>query len=228
MLPRILECIAENYYVLEIDSNRLFGYNTLYFDTENDSMYLAHHNGRVNRHKVRMREYVGSNLCFLEVKVKGKLNRTVKFRTQIENIDPDLSSESMDYIQRYTPYKEHDFKPIIYTGFKRITLVSKALSERITIDTDIQFRRNGDCHQLDNVVVIEQKKDIRATHSSLVDALDFLRISPHGFSKYCMGRAYLEKDLKSNNFKSKILTINKINDGKFYYSSANKSGNIWN
>ena len=223
MLPEILAAVAPYYYSLEIAEKRQFAYNSLYFDTMENSLYLAHHNGRTNRFKVRQREYVGSNLFFLEVKSKSKLNRTIKYRMQINNIELQLSPGSLEYIRRHTPYKEYDFKPIISTRFNRITLVSKSLSERITIDTDIFFQHNGSSHKLENLVIIEQKRDVRAAVSHLSNMLEVLRIFPQGFSKYCMGRAFLEQDLKSNNFKPKILTINKINNGKYHNRNARQS-----
>jgi hypothetical protein len=56
----------------------------------------------------------------------------------------------------------------------------------------------------------------------LIDTLNSIRASNQGFSKYCIGRALLEKELKTNNFKERILTINKINDGKYYYRDISK------
>ena len=41
----------------------------LYYDTEDRKFYLDHHNQRVNRNKIRFREYEGSNLTFLEIKL---------------------------------------------------------------------------------------------------------------------------------------------------------------
>ena len=42
------------------------------------NFFLDHHNRRVNRNKIRFREYVGSNLTFLEVKTKNNKGKTIK------------------------------------------------------------------------------------------------------------------------------------------------------
>jgi hypothetical protein len=217
LLPKVLDKISDNYRILEIDSKRIFLYNSLYYDTESDVMYMAHHNGKTNRTKIRYRKYVDSNLCFLEIKNKIKGNRTVKFRTKIADIETSISEFAQNYISKNTDFQNVVLKPKIYTDFLRVTLVNNELTERVTIDMDLKFRINGFSHLLDNVAIIELKRDGNTKHSLLVDSLNYMRAYPQGFSKYCIGRAILEGNLKANNFKASILNINKINDGKYYY-----------
>ncbi|MBN1950106.1 MAG: polyphosphate polymerase domain-containing protein, partial [Bacteroidales bacterium] len=217
LLPHILDKIHPYYRVLEIERERVFPYNSLYYDTDNNSMYLAHHNGRVNRYKIRFRRYVSSDLCFLEIKYKIKGTRTLKHRTVIDTIETSLSDKSKDYIQKFTPFGIDSLIPKIHTDFSRITLVSKELTERVTIDLDLKFRQNGNSKDVGNVVIIELKRGGTERNSNLIHSLDHYGVYPKGFSKYCIGRALLENDIKKNNFKERILTINKINDGKYYY-----------
>ena len=66
----ILEEVKKDYYALEIDGNRMFAYESLYFDTEDYQLYKFHHNGKINRLKVRYRRYSDSGLVFFEVKYK--------------------------------------------------------------------------------------------------------------------------------------------------------------
>lgn len=217
LLPAILEKITKDYFILEIDSERIFQYNSLYYDTDNNYMYLAHHNGKLNRYKIRFRQYLASDLCFLEIKYKFKGNRTIKHRTKIEEIETDLSERSMAFIDKYTPFINSKLEPKIYTNFSRMTLVSKEFTERVTIDLDLHFRYNGHTMQLDNTVIIELKRDGNARTSPIIDALNYFRVFPQGFSKYCIGRALVENNLKHNNFKERILKINKINNGDITY-----------
>ncbi len=217
VLPHIFQRINKHYNILEIDGERIFDYNSLYYDTDCNTMYLAHHNGKLNRYKIRFRQYVANNLYFLEVKYKSKGARTIKHRTPVKLIETSLSEQSVDYINKYTPFRYHILLPKIYTNFSRITLVSKAMTERVTIDLDLRFQANGHSKELGKVVVIELKRDATVHHSYLLDTLIRFRIFPQGFSKYCIGRALVEDHLKSNNFKERILNINKINDGKRNY-----------
>ncbi len=217
VLPEILKKINDNYKLLEIDNQRVFSYNSLYYDTVDNYMYLAHHNGKLNRFKVRFRKYLVNDLCFLEIKLKSKGTRTIKHRTKIESIETDLSEKSINYINKYTPFRDHTLQPKISTSFSRITLVSKALNESVTIDLDLNFSANGIGKELGKVAVIELKRDAAVKTSHLLDTLMQFRIFPQGFSKYCIGRALVENELKSNNFKEKILKINKINNGNHNY-----------
>lgn len=217
LLPHILDKIHPYYHVLDINNDKIFAYNSLYYDTDDNAMYLAHHNGKLNRYKIRFRKYISSDLSFIEIKYKIKGTRTLKFRTETEDIETSLSEKSRAYIAKHTPFEKCRLEPKVFTDFSRMTLVNKELTERVTIDLDLKFRYNGSSESIGNVVIIELKRDGTSQGSHLVDTLNHFGVFPKGFSKYCIGRAMLEGNLKYNNFKERLLTINKINDGKYYY-----------
>ena len=77
-LNLLLKRMQPFYKILEINNQLIHSYKSLYYDTEDRKFYLDHHNNRVNRNKVRFREYVGSNLTFLEIKLKNNKGRTIK------------------------------------------------------------------------------------------------------------------------------------------------------
>ncbi len=77
-LQNALEHVHDHYRVLSINKKRLNHYQTLYFDTTDFALYTQHHNGNLNRHKVRCRKYVDSNLCYLEVKFKTNKRKPSK------------------------------------------------------------------------------------------------------------------------------------------------------
>ncbi len=89
-LPKLLHQLKGIYHVLEINGLRLPSYESMYFDDEQFSFYKAHHNGREERFKVRIRNYVESGLYFLEVKHRLK-GRVVKKRIRINGFEKDLS-----------------------------------------------------------------------------------------------------------------------------------------
>jgi hypothetical protein len=218
LLPNVLKKIMNDYKILQIDNIRISPYSTLYYDTDDNSMYADHHKGKNLRFKIRYRKYLSCDLSFLEIKQKIKGDRTVKNRIRIDDIETSLSEKARDYIEEHTPFHNTHFEPKIYTNFSRITLVSNSLNERATIDLDLHFKFNGFDHSFDNLVIIEAKRNASTSFSSLlIKALKHYRVVPGGMSKYCIGRALIEKDLKSNNFREGIKTINKINDGKYYY-----------
>ena len=73
----ILSNIKSDYKILTIKNKNIAAYRTLYFDTDHFRFYNNHHNKKGNRYKVRIRKYIDSNLCFLEIKNKRK-GRTIK------------------------------------------------------------------------------------------------------------------------------------------------------
>ena len=100
-LVEILTLISSEYNVLDIENKRLMKYSTLYFDSNDKILYKHHHNKKGNRHKIRMRKYVDSNICFLEVKKKNNTGFTNKFRCPIDNFETKLSPSSLKFIKKY-------------------------------------------------------------------------------------------------------------------------------
>jgi hypothetical protein len=208
-LVEVLDGICQDQFVLEIDDNRIFSYQTVYFDTPDFQFYRDHHNGCINRVKVRSREYIESNLCFYEIKRKLFGTRTDKQRKVIPTIYHEVPVEDYNLIQ----YKRLDNKPIVEklsNSFKRITLTNKKFTERITIDLEINFD-NGKKHiELPNLVVIEVKQGKTDVFSNTIQVLKRLRIHESSFSKYAIGVSLLEENIKHNNFKPILLKLNKI------------------
>lgn len=217
LLLKVFHNITDQYYVLEIDDCRNFPYSTLYYDTTKNNMYLDHHNGKLNRIKIRFRKYIKSDYTFLEIKFKEKGTRTKKQRILVDEIQQKLNTETSEYIEKVTPYKGESLRPVLYTDFHRITLVNKDFTERVTIDHKLSFSRNGTRENLEKICIIETKRDGNARNSKLKEVLAYFGVNPTGMSKYCVGRALVCKDLKKNNFKERIIKINKIQNGKQYY-----------
>lgn len=214
LLEDLLDSCLDGFRVLEINGSRQLPYNSLYFDTDCLEMYMMHHNGHLNRFKVRTREYMQSGECFLEVKRKDNHSRTRKKRCAIpENLMDDFrgSDSAMEFVRERSGFSADSLSPAIRTRFKRITLADKDLSERVTIDTDIVFNncRTGREAALDGLAIIEVKQD-RTKSSLMSEKLRALSIRPLGISKYCIGTVLTDPDAKSNRFKEKIRILNKI------------------
>lgn len=208
-LALLLEGIIEEQFVLEIDNTRVFNYKTIYFDTPDFQFYKDHHNGCVNRIKVRSREYVESKLSFYEIKRKLFGTRTDKQRKIIPAIYQEVPLADYNLIQ----YKRLNNKPIekkLTNHFKRITLTNKKFTERITIDLEIGFDNGKKQIQLSELVVIEVKQGKADVFSNTIQMLKKLRVHESSFSKYVIGVSLLEETIKHNNFKPILLKLNKI------------------
>ena len=202
----ILNKVQCDYKILQVASDRLMTYNSIYFDTDDDHFYHMHHNGHSHRIKVRIRNYVESNLCFLEVKQKDSQGNTLKKRIKVNQLTSTLGEEAITFVTQTTA-KQITLHKSIENQFNRFTLVSTALQERVTMDTNLSY--NGVIFNK-NLVIIELKQEKLNRLSPLFQALKAQSINPYSISKYCIGMASTNADLKQNLFKPKFLKINKL------------------
>jgi hypothetical protein len=212
-LPLLLKKALVDYYLLDINEVREQIYDTTYFDTNNYSMYNLHHNGRNNRYKIRVRKYVCSKLGFLEVKRKNNKGETIKNRIKCPDIDDQLDfSGSSGFLEKFTPYNDKILWPKLRNQFTRLTMVNKDFSERITIDYNLKFTDLKYHNQItnSNLCIVEIKRNKDSKKSQLLHTFYELKISNSGFSKYCIGLALLNPEVKTNLFKQKIRELEKI------------------
>ncbi|MBQ6647392.1 MAG: polyphosphate polymerase domain-containing protein [Muribaculaceae bacterium] len=209
-LMRLLEMAKGEYFVQEIDGERNSAYTTLYYDTPRLDMYIMHHNGCLGRQKVRVRQYVDSNLTFLEVKNKNNHRRTRKKRITVTGFDI-TGEQQREFLKPLCWWDVDTLQPALRNWFNRITLVNKAKTERVTIDTGLRFHNcmSGLDKSLDQVVIIELKRDGNQP-SPLLAMLRDLHIHPYGFSKYCMGTALSNPSVKKNRLKPKLHYVERL------------------
>jgi hypothetical protein len=213
-LPNILKLARENYFMVEIENEREQIYETIYFDTADYEMYRIHHNGKLNRFKVRIRKYIYSKMQFLEVKAKNNKGETIKKRIPCTEADERLETEETGaFLKKYTPFDQENLIPKLGNKFIRLTLVNRDLSERITLDYKLRFDDltfNGKV-KTSNVCIAEIKKSRDNKHSKFIEILREERVQSMGFSKYSVGMALLNPEIKKNGFKERIRKIEKIN-----------------
>ena len=210
-LNRLLQMAQQDYYVQEIDGVRNLEYDTTYLDTVTFDMYNQHQWGHTNRQKIRFRTYCISGLQFMEVKTKNNHGRTKKKRIEVHDMNV-MDDEKRLFLSSHLHYGAETLQPVLNNHFSRITLVNKAKTERLTIDSSLQFNNLQNDTSLDthDLVVIELKRDGQAP-SPILDMLRQLRIQPHGFSKYCMGLALTGRhQLPVNRFKRKLIEVEKL------------------
>ena len=223
-LRKLLKLAVWQYRAQEIDGKRQAKYYTLYFDTPDMQMYTCHHSGHANRQKLRIRSYVDSGLNFLEVKTKNNHKRTRKKRTTMFDFDPMAPARDIAFDSHDDNFKEYDsflrdnlwYKPesmeeAIENRFNRITLVNNNKTERLTIDTNLWFHNliTDIEYSLPELAIIELKRD-GLMPSPILSLLKELRIKPLGFSKYCIGTALTNPDIRKNRFKLRLHALAKL------------------
>lgn len=212
-ISQLLDLVKEDYYIMEINGHRHMQYKTLYYDTLDYQLYTLHHNGKLNRYKVRSRSYVDTKASFLEVKFKDNKSNTVKTRYSIDQINEVLDDEANDFVEENTIIDPSTLVPAMWVNYKRLTLVSKNFDERATIDTDLVFTFDGKEKAMEGLVIAELKQDKFTKDSKISAILRDMKIENSGMSKYCLGVAQLVDSVKTNNFKPKLLKIKKVIKG---------------
>ncbi len=220
-LPDILsDALACGYRIFEKSGVRLHGYDSVYFDTDDLKMFTEHRRGKAVRQKIRTRMYEDSGECFLEVKRKNNHARTRKKRVSIPETDfCDFRTDAAacKWLEGHSPFDGQTVSPALETRFRRITLVSPGMNERLTIDSGVTFRnlRLGTDAGLGKAVVIELKQDGR-TRSPMRDILLRHRIKPYRISKYCIGTVSTDARVLPGRFKEKLRAIRKLNNNNLY------------
>jgi hypothetical protein len=213
-LPSILSKVKSYYRVLAIEGKRSHAYCTHYYDTPDLEMYHLHHRGMANRHKVRFRKYITSDLHFLEVKTKNSKGITLKNRIRTSGMDASILTTEEEFLLTHIPYQPASMIPVLENQFNRITLVSLDQSERITLDHGLQFISFlvGRRLELPGVAIAEIKYENLLSGSPFNNVLREHHIAPLRFSKYAIGAALLDSGLKQNRFKVKVRKVHQIND----------------
>ncbi len=217
-LSQVFEFLDEYYAVLEIEGKRCFRYESLYYDTDDYFFYRQHHNKNYDRYKVRFRKYVDSGQCYFEVKQKNNKSKTVKSRLLLENGNAEgiLSEDSKLFAKNCICLNCSDIigqiKPKLNVSFDRITFVNYVNKERLTIDLNLTYKKNNsEPETLNRLAIAELKSEKHSLNSQLIQCLKKFKIYPSTFSKYCVGLAMTEKNIKYNRFKKKILKLNRLN-----------------
>lgn len=207
ILERALPMLSDAFDMLEMAGLRAFAYETCYFDGPAWQSYHDHHQGRRKRAKVRMRRYLDSEQCFVEIKLKDKRGITVKRRMPCDPAAFGILDEAAHahvrnaYREMYLDEFPHSLSRTLDTHYRRMSLVAKSGGERLTIDSGLRFQTEDRSREVAQRLFILETKS--ANGNGTADRiLRKLHQHPVGHcSKYCAGMALLQTGLKHNNFK---------------------------
>lgn len=208
-LPAILEALRPSYRMLEVNGVRMNRYETLYFDTSRFDLYLQHHNRHANRQKIRYRRYVESDLNYFEIKTKNNKGKTIKNRVKQEGLSEIITGKAEHLLAEKTSLKPSSLAPAMWVHYKRLTLVSNEMKERLTLDVDLSYRNGSASCEVPELVIAELKRE-NAHASAFTGIMRSFRIKEVSISKYCFGIVFLNRDIRKNNFKPKLITLNKL------------------
>lgn len=208
-LAEVLDAMLPHYRLLEVDGVRGTNYRSLYFDTADLQHYKAHHDQRTFRSKVRFREYIGSDLVFLEVKRKTGRGRTDKKRMRVASIPDVLTPEQQAFVARASK-SDVPLQATVWNYFTRYTFVSRTSPERLTMDIALRYSAGTVERNLGSVVIAELKQERADRTSPFVRIMRERVFAASGMSKYCVGLLLLGLNVKHNAFKAVLLKLDKI------------------
>lgn len=210
VLPSIVRGMSSAYSVLEMGGKRVFHYANMYFDTVDQLLYRQHHNGRLNRYKIRSRRYMESEQSFFEVKLKLNGKRTHKERIPYNGNLSAINSDAEKLVCNVTDMNPMLLQPSLGVYYARMTFVCAEQCERVTIDTALRFETGARQEQLSHLVIAEVKQERKSRDSAFVRLMQEHRCSPLSISKYCIGIALTHTGVKHNRFKPKLRTLQKV------------------
>jgi hypothetical protein len=208
-LGYLLQKLKPHYTLLKFGEECIMDYSTLYYDTHDFDFYLAHHNKRLHRYKVRERTYEKNNKTFLELKYQSGINRIMKERIKRENKSANFQKNELEFLAAKLYLSPESLIPTVLNTYRRITLIGKNTGERVTIDLDLCFGINTAQQHLKQLVVVEVKQS-QQENCVVFDILKKSGVRSLSLSKYCLGINYLYPNLKKNNFKPRLSSINQL------------------
>ena len=230
MLPWVIDQLVSDYSALEVNNKRVSNYANDYYDTVDMQFYQHHHNGKLNRYKVRQRHYVDTDTRFLEVKFKNNQKRTVKTRMlcdELAKYDPACH----DFIEHNLNRPFHELNVNHRSGYKRIALANEANAERLTLDFDLWFQANDSelKTKLHGFFIAELKQEKTSKRSPFYRLMAKHNFAPQSFSKYCIGCASLfHEQIKTNQFKPTLRRIEEYSSRTLQMSPSSYQTPIFN
>lgn len=199
-LEAMIDALATRLAALEINGQRAFGYESVYFDTPDLESYLSAAYRRRARFKVRTRSYLDDGFTMLEVKTRGTRNVTVKNRQQYRFDDRGIVvPESYEFVDSATGRVGlgAQLSPVLRTEYDRTTLVDLDDIARLTIDAHFRCTDwKNDRLRLGSSYIVETKT---SGPPSIADRWLWRHgIRPTKISKFGTGLAVLNPELPSN------------------------------
>jgi hypothetical protein len=182
-LPALLESVADDYEVLTAAGEYAARYVTVYFDTEDRSFLRDHLRGRRPRHKLRIRHYIDREVASLEVKSKTAANATDKKQRDHAFGNNVLDVDDRHWAATITGCQE-PIRARAWTSCHRITLLRLSTAGRLTLDLNVSVGTKDSAHTLNDLVLVEVKRERADGNMLLWQALRAVKAQPVGLSKY--------------------------------------------
>ncbi|WP_049568193.1 polyphosphate polymerase domain-containing protein [Nonomuraea sp. SBT364] len=195
-MARLAAELGDGFAVLRIGGRRQFRYTSTYFDTPDLLTFRHHRQDRRRRFKIRTRTYLDGGGRWLEVKLKGASGNTDKHRIPYDVAPSDaLTQEALDYVTDTLAgglrlARPESLGPVLSTDYRRVTLVDRSGSARLTCDTGLVYGdgRRALAARHDRILLESKSAGGDAAADRILRRLG---VRPVSVSKYCLGVAAL-------------------------------------
>jgi len=213
-LDQLLAVLRTDYSVVSEKERLTSAYHTVYFDTDELRCFHDHRRGRRSRFKFRIRRYPERGQAFFEIKEKTNRGETRKMRTErpVDNGN-EMSADEARLVGENTPFDPAELRAYLSTTFRRFTLVDIVRQERVTMDYELEFLKDGDRRGLSDLVVVEVKQNHYNRSSPVMKALRTLGVRPMRISKYCTGNALYAVERSEGFYREKLNQMSKVAHG---------------
>lgn len=218
-LNGVLRSLKDEYACLEINSNRLFNYTSEYLDTADYQMYLAHHNGKRIRYKIRFRQYAETEEEFVEIKKRTNVNRLLKHRKKLNGNQTQRNKITDVFIISNSNYNPYELETKLTVSYRRITLMHRLFPFKLTFDAHITMSDDLARVHLPGLVIAEFKNYGNLPFHYTNNPVSWPGQQQFGISKYCMGLVLLKPELKYNAFKALVRKIEKTTKRNHYVTA---------
>jgi hypothetical protein len=198
-LDSLLEALAGNYAVLRVPTGALATYESVYFDTPSLQCFHDHRRGRRPRHKIRIRHYPDRRVSFFEVKTRRNEVVTDKHRLAIPFGHEELAADQLAFLRTHVGGLADLLRPTLAIRYRRLSLISLADNERVTIDLDLGVQGSTEiARQLGHLAIVEVKQSRFCVRTPVMRALQRARVRQRALSKYVVALALLRPELARN------------------------------
>lgn len=196
----LLRTQIDSLAILEIDGRRVSEYRSTYFDTDDLRSYRMTAHGSRMRFKIRVREYLDDGAQYLEIKTLGRRDETLKTRISGSDLTTTrLGPNALSFIHETIgpAFDLSTLTPTVTTAYRRLTLLERSTSSRVTVDLNLAFGSVGGAeHHFDAVAIVETKSARGVT--GVDRALWGTGLRPVRISKYGIAMALTHDELAAN------------------------------
>ncbi|NVB84613.1 MAG: polyphosphate polymerase domain-containing protein [Kofleriaceae bacterium] len=210
-LGELLADLGHAYAAIRSGNTAWAAYQSTYFDTPDLQCFHDHRRGRRLRHKIRIRHYPARALSFLELKTKCNDLVTTKHRLALTLDQQHLAEPERAFLRARTGLLADVVGPVLHVDYRRLSLVGRALHERVTIDVDMDCTgQAGEKKSLGAIAIVEIKRAGLSTASPMAARLARTGYRECSISKYIAAVTRLRPDTAHNRLLPSLRALHRI------------------